>query len=132
MPRKITQLCVVLLALLLSACAPLQPGREYVERDDLKVDPEVRHSLIVTELLQSRRDQPGGGSLLQIQFSVEAYEDTDMEWAVQWFDEAGMVVPGVGVGYRDVRILRNQTRFFMATAPHERVVSFQLHLREDR
>ncbi|MDX1756093.1 MAG: hypothetical protein R3175_08555 [Marinobacter sp.] len=132
MSRFFHTLITVALACLVIACAPLQPEREYVQRDDLKVDPEVRHSLSVTELLQSRLEQPGGGSLLQIQFSVEAFEDTDMEWAVTWFDEAGMVVPGVGEGYREVRILRNQVRFFMATAPHERVVSFQLHLREDR
>lgn len=132
MPRFIILLATTVLIALLSACAPLQPERAYVQRDDLKVDPEVRHSVIVNELLQRRIEQPGGGSLLQLQFSLEAYEDTDLEWAVTWFDESGMVVPGVGEGYRDVRLLRNQTRFFMATAPHERVVSYQLHLREDR
>lgn len=125
---------VVMLAMvgMLSACAPMAPQREYVQRDDLKVDPEVRQFLAVNELLQSRVDQPGGGSLLRIQFSVEAYEDADMEWAVNWFDDDGMKVPSVGEGYRDAHLLRGQTRYFTATAPHERVTSYQLHLREDR
>lgn len=116
----------------LAGCAPVQPEREYVQRDDLKVDPEVRQFLAVTELLQSRTDQPGGGSLLRIQFSVEAYEDADLEWAVTWFDDAGMTVRSVGEGYHSAHVLMGQTRFFTATAPHERVTSFQLHLREDR
>lgn len=138
MPRPIqtTALMPLIIAFTLmvaiAGCASLDPEREYVERDDLKVDPEVRQSVNVTELLQTRVDLPSGGSLLRIQFSIQAYQDADLEWAVTWFDEAGMVVPGVGEGYRTARILANQTRFFTATAPHERVQDFQLHLREDR
>ncbi|WP_162628735.1 MULTISPECIES: DUF1425 domain-containing protein [Marinobacter] len=116
---------------LLTGCALVQPEREYTQRDDLKVDPEIRQSLVVQELLDQRVSTPNG-SLLRIQFSVQAYQDTDMEWAVTWFDDDGMVVRGVGEGYRPARILRDQTRFFTATAPQERAVSFQLHLREDR
>ncbi len=130
---RMMQLAVLMLVIsLLGACAPLQPEREFVQRDDLRVDPEIRAFLTVTELLEKRIDMPGGGDLLKLQFSVQAYQDTLMEWAVTWFDAEGMVVPGVGEGYRPVRILPNQTRFFTATAPHEKVVSYQLHLRENR
>ncbi|SFM36740.1 YcfL family protein [Marinobacter zhejiangensis] len=132
MLRSITIVAVMALLGGLSACAPMQPEREYVQRDDLKVDPEVRQFLAVNELLQARIDQPGGGTLLQVQFSVEAYEDADLEWAVTWFDPSGMVVPSVGQGYHSAHLLRGQTRFFTAIAPHERVTSYQLHLREDR
>lgn len=130
--RSLLVIALLMLFGMLGACVSMDPEREYVERDDLKVDPEVRQSVNVTELLQTRVDLPSGGSLLRIQFSVQAYQDTDLEWAITWFDNAGMVVPGVGEGYRTARILANQTRFFTATAPHERVANFQLHLREDR
>lgn len=130
---RMMQLAVLLVVIsLLVACAPMQPEREVVQRDDLRVDPEIRAFLMVTELLEKRIDTTGGGDLLKIQFSVQAYQDTLMEWAVTWFDAEGMVVPGVGEGYRPARILPNQTRFFTAIAPHEKVVSYQLHLREDR
>lgn len=118
--------------LVTSACVPLEPQREYVQRDDLQVDPEIRQALTVSELLQSRVDLPGGGSLLKIQFSVKGYQDVGMEWKATWFDADGMVVPGVGEGYNTARVMQNQTRFFTASAPNERAVSFQLHLREDR
>lgn len=132
MTRMKALIGIICLSFLLAACAPVQPKREYVQRDDLKVDPEIRQSVQVQELLDKRVSLPSGGSLLRIQFSVQAYQDTNMEWAVTWFDEDGMVVPSVGEGYRPVRILRDQTRFFTATAPQEKAVSYQLHLREDR
>lgn len=118
--------------LFMAACVPLEPQREYVQRDDLQVDPEIRQSLVVSELLQSRVDLPSGGSLLKIQFSVKGYQDVDMEWKVTWFDADGLVVPGVGEGYNTATVMQNQTRFFTASAPNERAASFQLHLREDR
>lgn len=130
--RSILMVTVIAVAGAVAACSPMQPEREYVQRDDLKVDPEVRQFLVVRELLQARIEQPGGGSLLQIQFSVEAYDDADLEWAVTWFDDAGMRVPSVGEGYQPAHVLMGQTRFFTAIAPHERVTSYQLHLREDR
>jgi|AntRauTorcE11897_2_1112592.scaffolds.fasta_scaffold07665_2 hypothetical protein len=130
---RMMQLAVLLVVIsLLGACASTQPEREVMERDDLRVDPEISAFLAVTELLEKRIDMPSGGDLLKIQFSVQAYQDTLMEWAVTWFDAEGMVVPGVGEGYRPARVLPNQNRFFTATAPHEKVVSYQLHLREDR
>lgn len=132
MRRTVFVLTLALAGTLIAACAPVQPEREYVPRDDLKVDPEIRQSLVVRDLLSQRVKLADGSTLLRVQFSVEAYQDTDMEWAVTWFDDDGMVVPSVGEGYRTARVLRNQTRFFTATAPHERAVSYQLHLREDR
>lgn len=131
--RKVIPLCLAaLLVTVVAGCAQLEPERQYVERDDLVVDPEIRQLLVVKELLQKRVDLPGGDSLLKIQFSVQAYQDANMEWAVTWFDDDGLVVPGVGEGYHPTRILQNQTRFFTATAPQARAVSYQLHLREDR
>lgn len=132
MSRMMQLAVLMLIAGLLGACAPIQPEREAGARDELKVDPEVRGFITITELLEKRVNMPGGGDLLKIQFAVQAYQDTLMEWAVTWFDEQGMVVPGVGEGYRPARVLPSQTRFFTATAPHEKVVSYQLHLREDR
>ncbi|AXS81847.1 MULTISPECIES: YcfL family protein [Marinobacter] len=132
MSRMMQLAVLILVTSLLGACAPIQPEREVVQRDDLRVDPEIGGFVTVTELLEKRIDMPGGGDLLKIQFAVQAYQDTLMEWAVTWFDAEGMVVPGVGEGYRPARVLPNQTRFFTATAPHEKVVSYQLHLREDR
>lgn len=132
MRKRVFMLTLALASTLIAACAPVQPKREYVPRDDLKVDPEIRQFLVVEDLLSQRIKLADESTLLRIQFSVQAYQDTDMEWAVTWFDEGGMVVPGVGEGYRTARVLQNQTRFFTATAPHERAVSYQLHLREDR
>jgi uncharacterized protein YcfL len=130
---RMMQLAVLLVIIsLLGACTSSQPAREVMERDDLLVDPEISAFLTVTELLEKRLDMPSGGDLLTIQFSVKAFQDTLMEWAVTWFDADGMVVPSVGEGYRPARVLPNQTRFFTATAPHEKVISYQLHLREDR
>lgn len=132
MSRMMQLTVLILITGLLGACAPIQPEREVGARDDLRVDPDVQGFITVTELLEQRADMPGGGDLLKIQFAVQAYQDTLMEWAVTWFDAQGMVVPGVGEGYRPARLLPNQTRFFTATAPHQKVVSYQLHLREDR
>lgn len=132
MRKMVFMLTMALAGTLIAACAPVQPKRDYVPRDDLKVDPEIRQSLVVHDLLSQRVELADGDTLLRIQFSVEAYQDTDLEWAVTWFDDAGMVVPGVGEGYKTAHVLRNQTRFFTATAPQARAVSYQLHLREDR
>ncbi|BES72807.1 hypothetical protein RE428_38250 [Marinobacter nanhaiticus D15-8W] len=132
MRKRIFMLTLALASTLIAACAPVQPKRDYVPRDDLKVDPEIRQFLVVEDLLSQRIKLADDSTLLRIQFSVQAYQDTEMEWAVTWFDDDGMVVPGVGEGYRTARVLQNQTRFFTATAPHERAVSYQLHLREDR
>ena len=121
------------LVLSLAGCAtPPETSSSLIDRQELKVDPDIIYAAEVTELFQAREDQPGGGSLLQVQFAVEARSDADMAWKVTWFDANGMVVKGVGEGYRKATLLTGQTRYFSATAPHERVTSFQLHLREPK
>jgi|TARA_R110001592_G_scaffold46409_11_gene147708 uncharacterized protein YcfL len=117
----------------LASCA-LQPevSSTMIDRQELKVDPEVIYTTDVTELFQQRVTQPGGDSLLQVQFAVEARSDTELMWKVTWFDDSGMVVKSVGEGYRKATLLTGQARYFSATAPHSRVTSFQLHLREPK
>lgn len=121
------------LVLSLAGCAtPPETKSSLVDRQELKVDPDIVYAVDVTELFQAREKQPGGGSLLQIQFAVEARSDAELAWKVTWFDASGMRVKGVGEGYRKATLLTGQTRYFNATAPHERVESFQLHLREPK
>lgn len=128
-----TLLFASILVLGLAGCAtPPETSNSLVDRQELKVDPDIVYAVNVTELFQERSEQPGGGSLLQVQFAVEARSDADMAWKVTWFDASGMVVKGVGEGYRKATLLTGQTRYFSATAPHERVESFQLHLREPK
>ncbi|WP_100638333.1 YcfL family protein [Marinobacter salexigens] len=120
-----------MLVLSLVGCAS-QPetSSSLIDRPELKVDPEVVYTMGVTELFQERLAQPDGESLLQVQFAVEARSDAELAWKVTWFDASGMMVKGVGESYRKASLLTGQTRYFKATAPHSRVVSYQLHLRE--
>lgn len=121
------------LVLGLAGCAtPPETNSSMIDRQELKVDPEVRYAIDVTELFKERVAQPGNSSLLQVQFAVEARSDAEMAWRVTWFDARGMVVKGVGEGYRKATLLGGQTRYFTTTAPHERVESFELHLREPK
>lgn len=121
------------LVLGLAGCAtPPETNSSMIDRQELKVDPEVRYAIDVTELFKERVAQPGNSSLLQVQFAVEARSDAEMAWRVTWFDASGMVVKGVGEGYRKATLLGGQTRYFTTTAPHERVESFELHLREPK
>ena len=128
-----TVLLASLLVLGLAGCAS-QPetSSTLIDRQELRVDPEVIYTTDVTELFQKRMAQPGGESLLHVQFAVEARSDTEMAWKVTWFDDSGMVVKSVGESYRKATLLTGQTRYFNATAPHSRVTSFQLHLREPK
>lgn len=118
------------LALVLAGCASPPETNALTERQELKVDPEVIYTMTVTELFEERLAQPGGDSLLQVQFAVEARSDARLAWKVTWFDENGMTVKGVGEGYRQASLQTGQARYFKATAPHPRVTSYQLHLRE--
>ncbi|WP_242634316.1 YcfL family protein [Marinobacter salicampi] len=118
------------MVLILTGCASQPETNPLVERQELKVDPEVMYVLTVTEIFEERLAQPGGDSLLQIQFAVQAHTDTPLAWQVTWFDASGMRIKGVGDGYRRQSLLTGQTRYFKATAPHSRVTSYQLHLRE--
>lgn len=122
---------VSILVLSLSGCAS-QPETSgaLIERQDLKVDPEVVYTMAVTELFENRLAQPNGESLLQVQFAVEARSDAELAWKVTWFDASGMTVKSVGESYRKASLLIGQTRYFKATAPHSRVTSYQLHLRD--
>tara|TARA_R110002111_G_C6001633_1_gene373225 strand:+ start:1852 stop:2244 length:393 start_codon:yes stop_codon:yes gene_type:complete len=122
-----------MLVLGLAGCAS-QPetSSSLIDRQELKVDPEVIYTMNVTELFEERLAQTGGESLLQVQFAVEARSDAELAWKVTWFDASGMTVKGVGEGYRKASLLTGQTRYFKATAPHARVVSYQLHLREPK
>lgn len=122
-----------MLVLGLVGCAS-QPetNSSMVDRQELRVDPEVVYTTDVTELFKSRLTLPDGSSLLQVQFALEARSDTELAWKVTWFNDVGMVVKGVGEGYRKATLLTGQTRYFNATAPHSRVSSFQLHLREPK
>jgi uncharacterized protein YcfL len=122
-----------MLVLGLAGCAS-QPetSSSLIDRQELKVDPEVIYTMDVTELFEKRLAQSGGDSLLQVQFAVEARSDTELAWKVTWFDDSGMVVKNVGEGYHKASLLTGQTRYFNATAPHTRVTSFQLHLREPK
>lgn len=114
-------------------CAtPPETTHSLIERQELKVDPEVIYSMDVTELFQERLSQPGGGSLLQVQFAVDARSDAELAWKVTWFDDSGMKVKGVGEGYRRATLLAGQSRFFEVTAPSPRVTSYQIHLREPK
>lgn len=122
-----------MLVLGLAGCAaPPDTSNSLTDRQELKVDPDVVYAVDVTELFQKRLEQPDGSSLLQVQFAVEARSDAEMAWKVTWFDAGGMVVKTVGEGYRKATLLTGQTRYFTTTAPHERVESFQLHLREPK
>lgn len=116
----------------LVGCATQPETRSLDERQNLKVDPEVIYTTKVTELFEERKAQPGGGSLLQVQFAVEARSDTELAWKVTWFKDNGMVVKGVGEGYRKASLLTGQVRYFNAIAPNARVTRYQLHLREPR
>lgn len=120
-----------LLALLVGCASPTQTNG-VIDRDELKVDPEVRYSMTVTELFEDRIPQADGSSILQVQFAVEALNDADLMWKVTWFDAQGMQVKGVGEGYRRASVLAGQNRYFTATAPHPRVAAYQLHLREPK
>lgn len=127
-----TQIIAFSCALALAGCA-IQPPVETaasIDREQLQIDPEVNYFVAVTELLSRRIAQPGGETLLQIQYAVEARSNADMAWKVTWFDDNGIRVKGVGEGYRKVSLLTGQTRYFTATAPHARVTDYQLHLRE--
>ncbi|GGE54953.1 hypothetical protein GCM10011533_04310 [Streptosporangium jomthongense] len=121
-----------MLVLGLAGCASPPETRPLSERQNLKVDPEVVYTMAVTELFEKRLVQPGGDTLLQVQFAVEARSDTELAWKVTWFDDSGMVVEGVGEGYRKATLVTGQVRYFKATAPHARVTSYQLHLREPK
>ena len=123
---------VAILMLAVVGCATPPQTNGLIEREELKVDPEVLNSMTVTELFQESVRQPDGTSILQVQFAVEAYSDADLAWKVNWFDAEGMTVKGVGEGYRRASVLRDQTRYFTATAPHPRVTTYQIHLREPR
>lgn len=116
----------------LAGCATPPQTNSVVEREELKVDPEVLYSMTVTELFEDRIRQPDGTSILQVQFAVEAFDNAELAWKVSWFDAQGMTVKGVGEGYRKASVLRDQTRYFKATAPHPRAASYQLHLREPK
>lgn len=116
--------------LLLSVGCSSTPERNQVDRPELEVDPGVRYGLTVTELFQERMAQPSGDRLLRVQFAVAAHADMKFGWKINWFDREGMEVSGVGEGYRRVRVLPDQTRYFDAVAPNPSVESFQLHLRE--
>lgn len=120
-----------LLALGLAGCA-MQPqtNAQMVERQELRVDPEVSFSTDVTELFSSRLEQADGSSLLQVQFAVEARSNSELAWKITWFDDGGMIVKGVGDSYRKATLLGGQARYFTAIAPNARVTSYQLHLRE--
>lgn len=118
------------LALLVAGCASQPATNPLAERQELKIDPDVLYSLTVTELFEGRLAQPDGSSLLQVQFAVEAQADAELAWKVTWFDDSGMTVKGVGDAYRRASLLMGQNRYFKATAPHPRVSSYQLHLRE--
>jgi uncharacterized protein YcfL len=114
----------------LAGCATPPQTNGVVEREELKVDPEVLYSMTVTELFEDRIRQPDGTSILQVQFAVEALNNADLTWKISWFDAQGMTVKGVGEAYRKASVLSGQTRYFKATAPHTRAISYQLHLRE--
>lgn len=118
------------LGVLLSGCAANMEVDALSERQKLKVDPEVLYAVTVSELLEDRLPQSNGSSLLQVQFAVEVRSNADLEWKVTWFDANGITVKGVGEGYRKASLITGQTRYFQATAPHTRVASYQLHLRE--
>jgi len=121
-----------LLVLGLAGCASQPETRSLSDRQNLKVDPEVVYTMAVTELFEERLAQPDGNSLLHVQFAVEARSDAELAWKVTWFDDSGMVVKSVGEGYRKATLLTGQVRYFSATAPHARVTSYQLHLREPK
>ncbi|HEA51742.1 hypothetical protein LCGC14_1525070 [marine sediment metagenome] len=121
-----------MLVLGLAGCASQPETSSVIDRAELKVDPEVIYTMDVTELLKTRLEQPGGDSLLQVQFAVEARSDTELAWNVTWFDASGIMVKSVGEGYRKATLLTGQTRYFNATAPSTRVTTFQLHLREPK
>lgn len=126
-------LLVSMLVLGLAGCASQPETRSsLIDRQELKVDPEVIYTMDVTELFEKRLSQTDGDSLLQIQFAVEARSDTELAWKVTWFDDSGMVVKSVGEGYQKASLLTGQVRYFSATAPHTRVTSYQLHLREPK
>lgn len=122
-----------MLVLGLVGCAtPPETSSSLIDRQELKVDPEVIYTMDVTELFQERLQQPGGDSLLQVQFAVDARSDTELAWKVTWFDDSGMKVKGVGEGYRKATLLTGQSRYFKATAPNPRVTNYQIHLREPK
>jgi uncharacterized protein YcfL len=114
----------------LAGCSLQPETNSKIDRQELKIDPEISYSTDVTELFKTRLEQPNGESLLQIQFAVEARSNAELAWKVTWFDADGMVVEGVGDSYRKATLLGGQTRYFKATAPGARVTSYQLHLRE--
>ena len=118
------------LLLLLAGCASQPHTTGVIERDSLQVDPDVLYSMTVTELFEQRIRQPDGTSILQVQFAVDAHSDAELAWKVSWFDANGMMVKGVADGYRRASVLLGQTRYFKATAPHPRVTTYQLHIRE--
>ncbi|MCL1486062.1 MAG: hypothetical protein MH208_18325 [Marinobacter sp.] len=75
-------------ALALVGCA-IQPPAETaaaIDREQLQIDPEVNYFVAVTELLSQRIAQPGGETLLQIQYAIEARSNGDLAWKVTWFD----------------------------------------------
>ncbi|SFM98318.1 YcfL family protein [Marinobacter pelagius] len=120
----------LILALVVGGCATKPETNASVERQELKVDPEILYALTVSELFEDRLPQADGSSLLQVQFAVDVHSNADLAWKVTWFDDTGMTVKGVGEGYRKATLITGQTRYFRATAPHSRVASYQLHLRE--
>lgn len=124
---------MLMLSLGLVGCAtPPATSSSVSDRQELIVDPEIIYTMGVTELFEERLPQPAGDSLLQVQFTVEARSDAELAWKVIWFDARGMTVKGVGESYRKASLLAGQTRYFKATAPHARVASYQLHLREPK
>ena len=66
--------------LMLAGCASQPPTNNtaLIDRPQLQVDPEVNYFVTVSELLEQRIAQPGGGSLLQIQYAIEARADADL------------------------------------------------------
>jgi uncharacterized protein YcfL len=128
--KSIKAFALPMLLFVLAGCAQTPPDSEGENRQQLKIDPDVLYSMKVTELIETRKEQPDGGSLLHVQFAIEALADASMAWRVTWFDANGMVVQGVAEGYRQASLLMGQTRYFSATATHNRAVDYQLHLRE--
>ena len=127
MKRIVAALCATLI--LTAGCAS-EPDVNQVQRSDVEVDTQVGYNLTVTEVFREKIPQASGGSMLRMHFAVHGNADTRFAWKVTWFKANGMKVRGVGEGYRQARVLPDQTRYFDTTAPSPEAQSFQLHIRE--
>jgi len=106
--------------------ADKEGSRQTVKDKRVVTDESMKNRVDVTDIIERTLDS--GFKQIQVEFTNRRNSDVKVFYAVEWFDEDGMIVPSASANWTEVSFVARDSKSVRFTAPTATAKNFRIKL----